>query len=71
MPQAIEKQKIFSLNYNKYFTYNNSEPVAGNYYPLSSKAMISDGKTSMAILTDRAQGCTSLTNGQIEIMVNF
>ncbi|XP_067011637.2 lysosomal alpha-mannosidase [Anabrus simplex] len=49
-----------------------SEPVAGNYYPVTSKIVLRDevSKLEMAVLTDRAQGGTSLNDGQLELMVH-
>jgi lysosomal alpha-mannosidase len=62
--------QIFRRNYHSdLYKYENTEPIAGNYYPITNKVIISDNKTSMAILTERAQGCSSLRDGQIEIMV--
>ncbi|XP_033226476.1 lysosomal alpha-mannosidase-like [Belonocnema kinseyi] len=48
------------------------EPVAGNYYPVTTKISISDEerKLKMAVLTDRAQGGSSLRDGEIELMVH-
>lgn len=47
------------------------EPISGNYYPVTSKILIRDEKQNMevAVLTDRAQGGSSLKDGQIELMV--
>lgn len=49
-----------------------SEQVSGNYYPVTSKILIRDERanTELAILTDRAQGGSSLSDGEIELMVN-
>ncbi|CAH1973774.1 unnamed protein product [Acanthoscelides obtectus] len=46
------------------------EPVAGNYYPVTSKIVITDGDLELAVLTDRAQGGTSLEDGEVELMVH-
>lgn len=50
-----------------------SEPVALNYYPVTSKILMRDPEQNIevAILTDRAQGGTSLHDGELELMVNF
>lgn len=45
------------------------EKVAGNYYPITAKIAIEDEKTRLAILTDRACGGSSLTDGAVELMV--
>ncbi|KAL0029171.1 hypothetical protein WJX79_000097 [Trebouxia sp. C0005] len=48
-----------------------TEPVSGNYYPLTAGAYIQEsGKAELAVLTDRAQGGASLASGELEIMVH-
>lgn len=49
---------------------NIKEPVAGNYYPVTTKIAIEDDKHRLAILTDRAQGGSSIFDGTVELMVN-
>ncbi|KAL7642572.1 UNVERIFIED_CONTAM: hypothetical protein RMT77_007133 [Armadillidium vulgare] len=51
---------------------NSTEPVSQNYYPVTSRIIISssDGKVKAAIMNDRAQGGTSLSDGQMELMVH-
>ncbi|KAH8283704.1 hypothetical protein KR018_012607 [Drosophila ironensis] len=46
------------------------QPTAGNYYPITSRIALQDDKKRMAILNDRAQGGTSMQNGQIELMLH-
>lgn len=46
------------------------EPIAGNYYPVTSKIMIKDNDFELAVLTDRAEGGSSLEDGQVELMVS-
>ncbi|XP_050094316.1 lysosomal alpha-mannosidase-like [Anopheles aquasalis] len=46
------------------------EPVAGNYYPVTAKIAIEDEHYRMAVLNDRAQGGSSLKDGQLELMVH-
>ncbi|EAT42738.1 AAEL005749-PA [Aedes aegypti] len=46
------------------------EPVAGNYYPVTTKMAVEDDKLRMAVLNDRAQGGTSMEDGVIELMVH-
>lgn len=48
-----------------------SEEISGNYYPVTSKLVLKDESedVELAVLTDRAQGGTSLADGQLELMV--
>ncbi|XP_075216675.1 lysosomal alpha-mannosidase II isoform X3 [Lycorma delicatula] len=46
------------------------EPIAGNYYPVTSKITIKDDLIQLSVLTDRAQGGSSLIDGQIELMIH-
>ena len=52
------------------WTLNNTEPVAGNYYPINSRVYIRDGKNQLNILTDRSLGGASLKDGSVEVMVH-
>lgn len=47
-----------------------SEPISGNYYPLTSALGIKDGKSEMAVLLDRPCGGSSLNSGDMEFMVH-
>jgi hypothetical protein len=47
-----------------------NEPVAGNYYPITAAAAISDGCMGLGVATDRAQGAASLEDGQLEVMLH-
>lgn len=46
------------------------EKVSGNYYPVTAKIAIQDDTRRFALLTDRAQGGSSLADGSLELMVN-
>lgn len=46
------------------------ESVSGNYYPVTTKIALEDKENRIAILTDRAQGGSSLNSGSLELMVN-
>lgn len=50
---------------------NLTEPIAANYYPITTAALIADEKRALVlgVLTDRAQGASSLADGQLELMV--
>ncbi|XP_022199948.2 lysosomal alpha-mannosidase isoform X2 [Nilaparvata lugens] len=47
-----------------------AEKISGNYYPVTSRISIKDEKNQFSVLTDRAQGGSSLNDGQIELMVH-
>ncbi|KRT80854.1 glycoside hydrolase, partial [Oryctes borbonicus] len=66
-------------DFREMYYYTNEEPVSGNYYPVTSKIVLKDGGSDactrgnnleFAILNDRAQGGSSLEDGQIELMVH-
>lgn len=46
-----------------------NEPIAGNYYPINAKIVMEEGYKRLAVLTDRSQGGSSMTDGTLEIMV--
>ncbi|XP_057661695.1 lysosomal alpha-mannosidase-like isoform X1 [Diorhabda carinulata] len=46
------------------------ENVSGNYYPVTTKIAIKDENVQLAILTDRAEGGSSLKDGEIELMIH-
>jgi lysosomal alpha-mannosidase len=47
-----------------------TQPTAGNYYPINSAAYLKDSENAMVILNDRSQGCSSLVDGSMEVMVH-
>ncbi|XP_028908881.1 lysosomal alpha-mannosidase [Ornithorhynchus anatinus] len=49
---------------------NQTEPVAGNYYPVNSRIYIKDKQAQLTVLTDRSQGGSSLREGSLELMVH-
>ena len=59
---------------NKRQTYilEGDEPVASNYYPITSHVFITDSKSGyrMNIITDRAQGGGSIEDGELELMIH-
>ena len=46
-----------------------SEPVAGNYYPINTRMYIKDLENQFTLLNDRSQGGASLSEGSLEVMV--
>ncbi|XP_051827566.1 lysosomal alpha-mannosidase [Antechinus flavipes] len=57
-------------DYRPTWDLNQTEPVAGNYYPVSSRLYITDGRVQLTVLTDRSQGGSSLKDGSLELMVH-
>ncbi|RWS19241.1 lysosomal alpha-mannosidase-like protein, partial [Leptotrombidium deliense] len=59
-------------NYRKTWTFNVTEPVSGNYYPVNSRIFIRDEQQALqvTVLTDRSQGGSSINDGAFELMVH-
>ncbi|XP_049732984.1 lysosomal alpha-mannosidase isoform X1 [Elephas maximus indicus] len=57
-------------NYRPTWELSQTEPVAGNYYPVNSRIYITDGNMQLTVLTDRSQGGSSLSDGSLELMVH-
>ncbi|KAF2364115.1 Glycoside hydrolase family 38 N-terminal domain [Trinorchestia longiramus] len=51
---------------------NITEPVSWNYYPVTARILLesSNDMGSFVVLNDRAQGGSSLSDGQVELMVH-
>ena len=51
---------------------NQSEEVAGNYYPVNSRIYLRDEKAGnqITLMTDRSQGGSSIEDGSLELMVH-
>lgn len=52
------------------WTLQEFEPIAGNYYPVNTAIYIEDNNASIAVLTDRSQGGSSIVDGTVELMVH-
>jgi hypothetical protein len=46
------------------------EPAPANYYPITTAAALGDGEMTALVATDRAQGASSLEDGELEVMVH-
>lgn len=57
-------------NFRPTWSVDIQEPVSANYYPVTSRITLRNGDTEFSILTDRAQGGTSLHDGEVELMVS-
>ncbi|CAN4078717.1 unnamed protein product [Withania somnifera] len=47
-----------------------TQPVAGNYYPVNLGMYITDKKSELSVLVDRATGGASIKDGEIELMLH-
>ncbi|XP_044269447.1 lysosomal alpha-mannosidase-like isoform X2 [Tribolium madens] len=68
-------RELIKRQLNKRYDYeydSTLEPIGSNYYPVTSKIVIRDEtkKLEVAVLNDRAQGGSSLNNGDIELMLH-
>jgi len=50
--------------------FTQTEPVAGNYYPINSAVAIRDPLAQFTVLVDRSQGAGSVADGVLELMVH-
>ena len=57
-------------DYRPTWNLTQTEPVAGNYYPVNAAAAIKDDEAQLTVLVDRSQGAGSLTDGELELMVH-
>ncbi|KAG5331257.1 MA2B1 mannosidase, partial [Acromyrmex charruanus] len=59
-------------NYRPTWNLELMEPISGNYYPVTSKITLKDEKKQLKlnILVDRAQGGSSLEDGDVELMLH-
>ncbi|XP_041033071.1 lysosomal alpha-mannosidase isoform X1 [Carcharodon carcharias] len=57
-------------DYRPTWKLNQTEPIAGNYYPVNSRIYMKDGKTQLTVLPDRSQGGSSIRDGSLELMVH-
>ncbi len=58
------------VNYRPTWNLDVSEPVAGNYYPLTAALAVKDETREMSVLMDRACGGSSLNSGELEFMIH-
>ncbi|CAH0387767.1 unnamed protein product [Bemisia tabaci] len=59
-----------TLNARPSWDFHGEEDVSSNYYPVTSRIVINDANVRLAVITDRAQGGSSLGSGQVELMVH-
>ncbi|KAJ8001680.1 hypothetical protein DPEC_G00171970 [Dallia pectoralis] len=64
--EVLQRRKDYRPTWN----LKQTEPVAGNYYPINSRAYIKDEKDQLTVVTDRSQGGGSIQDGSLEIMLH-
>ncbi|KAM9856488.1 lysosomal alpha-mannosidase [Aulostomus maculatus] len=64
--EVLQRRKDFRPTWH----LKQSEPIAGNYYPINSRAFIKDDVDQLTVVTDRSQGGGSIQNGSLEIMLH-
>ncbi|NXO93238.1 MA2B1 mannosidase, partial [Certhia brachydactyla] len=64
--QVLERRRDYRPTWN----LTQTEPVAGNYYPVNTRIFIKDEKVQLTVLTDRSQGGSSILDGSLELMVH-
>ncbi|XP_065891997.1 lysosomal alpha-mannosidase-like [Dysidea avara] len=66
------EMQLRNLGGRQTWVWNNTAPIAGNYYPINSRIFIRDetAKSQVTVLTDRSHGGSSLRDGSLEIMVH-
>ncbi|KAM3623462.1 uncharacterized protein V6R79_011495 [Siganus canaliculatus] len=64
--EVLQRRKDFRPTWH----LKQSEPIAGNYYPINSRAFIMDDNDQLTVVTDRSQGAGSVNNGSLEIMLH-
>ena len=57
-------------NYNPDYTYENSEPVASNYYPVNAVGILKDDDYGFGVLTDRSQAGGSIKDSTFELLLH-
>eukprot|EP01025_Chloroclados_australasicus_P041471 TRINITY_DN4390_c0_g6_i1.p1 TRINITY_DN4390_c0_g6~~TRINITY_DN4390_c0_g6_i1.p1 ORF type:complete len:1134 (-),score=134.28 TRINITY_DN4390_c0_g6_i1:1148-4105(-) len=61
-----------TFNQRPSFQLHVTDPIEGNYYPITSALEIRDPNTDLrfSIITERGQGASSLSPGQLEVMLH-
>ncbi|KAG9404584.1 hypothetical protein AC1031_004785 [Aphanomyces cochlioides] len=67
--EFVERVRDFRETWNLTL-HNEEERVAANYVPITIAAYLRDENTQFNVITDRAQGASSLKDGSLEIMIH-
>lgn len=65
--RQVLKRRLFQ---RPTWNLNIGDPIASNYYPVTNRIHINDKRHRFTVVTDRAQGGSSLKDGQMELMVH-
>uniref|UniRef100_A0A8D8LJC1 Alpha-mannosidase n=2 Tax=Cacopsylla melanoneura TaxID=428564 RepID=A0A8D8LJC1_9HEMI len=57
-------------NYRSSWNWTATEPIAANYYPITTGVYIADKKQRLNVIVDRPEGASSMRNGSVEIMIH-
>ena len=57
-------------NYRQTYPWEPTEPVAGNYFPVTSAVWMADASEALVLAVDRSEGASSLVDGQLELMLH-
>ncbi|GAB2278382.1 hypothetical protein Dimus_013066 [Dionaea muscipula] len=57
-------------DYRRDWNLQVNEPVAGNYYPINLGIYVHDDKKELSVLVDRTVGGSSISDGEIELMLH-
>ncbi|CAL8077426.1 unnamed protein product [Calicophoron daubneyi] len=73
--RLIRRVRNQRLDWNLPFRFNETQPIAGNYYPIVNRIMLKGKNTNnaamaFAVYTDRSEGGSSINDGQLEIMLH-
>ncbi|XP_066449799.1 lysosomal alpha-mannosidase [Eleutherodactylus coqui] len=64
--QVLQRRR----NFRETWPLVQTEPIAGNYYPVNSRIYVKDKNIQLTVLTDRSQGGSSIMDGSLELMVH-
>ncbi|KAI1886659.1 hypothetical protein AGOR_G00198080 [Albula goreensis] len=64
--EVLERRRDFRPTWD----LKQTEPIAGNYYPINSRMYIKDKEQQLTVVTDRSQGGSSILDGSLEIMLH-
>ncbi|KAJ8919726.1 hypothetical protein NQ315_006254 [Exocentrus adspersus] len=57
-------------NHRETYQYTEEDPQSGNYFPVNTRILVKDDKYEFAVLPDRSEGGSSLSTGEIELMLH-